>query len=90
MSEEFYALTPRTCKICGKTFIPAPEHIYKVGTTKVCSYTCMRKPAIEKERQQREQKIEQERRRKEKHREAMRAYNARRKKKREAERGADN
>lgn len=42
-------LTEDTCSICGKTFIPAPEHIYKVARksdAKVlyqCSYTCYKK-----------------------------------------------
>lgn len=38
----------RKCSICGKEFIPAPLHMYKIrnsrGTTKMqCSYTCYRK-----------------------------------------------
>jgi C4-type Zn-finger protein len=31
------------CPVCGKVFIPAPEHIYKIGKFKdklVCSYGC--------------------------------------------------
>ena len=45
----------RICPICGKNFIPAPYHSWKVGTCDihndrpewrlklVCSYSCMRK-----------------------------------------------
>lgn len=42
----------RTCPICGKKYVPAPEHMWKIGNwdgntgeriTRVCSYTCMRK-----------------------------------------------
>lgn len=41
-----------TCPICGKKFIPAVEHMWKIGgwgnisgvrVEKVCSYSCMRK-----------------------------------------------
>lgn len=41
-----------TCPICGKKFVPAPEHMWKIGNwdgisglryTRVCTYTCMRK-----------------------------------------------
>lgn len=46
------------CPICGKEFIPAPQHIYKMktngGYTKLlCSYHCMRayEEKVEKERQ---------------------------------------
>lgn len=50
----YYAkiLTEKTCPICGKLFIPAPEHAYSVGVrnrkthyTKkvlVCSWGCLR------------------------------------------------
>lgn len=31
------------CSVCGKKFVPAPEHAYKKGEKKLCSYTCMRK-----------------------------------------------
>lgn len=41
------ALRMPSCPICGKNFIPAPEHIYKIrekGTYKlVCSWGCVRK-----------------------------------------------
>ena len=30
----------RVCPVCGKTYIPAPFHIYKVAGRKVCSYSC--------------------------------------------------
>ena len=35
------------CKRCGKMFIPAPQHLYKLvrngKTYSYCSYTCWRK-----------------------------------------------
>ena len=39
-------LIDRICPICGKNFIPAPLHIYKVQekeTLVFCSYTCWNK-----------------------------------------------
>lgn len=32
------------CPICGKSFVPAPEHAWDIdyGRKLVCSYTCMR------------------------------------------------
>lgn len=38
----------RTCPICGKEFLPAAQHSWKIGNHEwrkelVCSYTCMRK-----------------------------------------------
>lgn len=40
-------ITLSECPICGKRFIPAPEHIYKIpngGSYKyVCSWGCQRK-----------------------------------------------
>jgi YHS domain-containing protein len=36
----------KECPICGKTFYPAPEHLYKLvikgKTYHYCSYTCYR------------------------------------------------
>lgn len=36
-------LTVETCPICGKEYVPAPEHVYHVPARKarVCSYKCM-------------------------------------------------
>ena len=41
-------LVLETCPICGKTFVPAPMHVYHVACkqTRVCSYHC----ALESER----------------------------------------
>lgn len=36
-------LSPRTCPICGKTFIPAPYHVYRMSgkrSARVCSWSC--------------------------------------------------
>lgn len=38
-----YYLQERSCPVCGKNFIPAPEHIYRDGTSKVCSWSCQLK-----------------------------------------------
>lgn len=35
-----YFIQELTCPVCGKTFIPAYEHIYKDGTKKVCGWNC--------------------------------------------------
>lgn len=45
--QKTYWDTLYTCPICGKQFLPAVEHAWKIGTMKkyeklVCSYTCMR------------------------------------------------
>lgn len=45
-------ITERKCPICGKNFIAAPYHQWKIGYYKrpklVCSYSCMRKWEKEK------------------------------------------
>ena len=39
------------CPVCKKEFIPAPEHIYKIGRTElVCSWSCVMKWEKERER----------------------------------------
>lgn len=42
-----YPFTLRTCPVCGKQFIPAPQHAWKIGEVEwrpelVCTYSCMR------------------------------------------------
>lgn len=37
-----YEVQERKCPICGKTFLPAPLHIYKVNNRLVCSWGCVR------------------------------------------------
>lgn len=60
MAYDFYESLKKTstCPICGKHFVPAPEHMWKIGNwcdieeirvQKVCSYTCMRKWEKEQE-----------------------------------------
>ena len=45
--DDVYGLVEKKCPICGKTFIPAPMHVYKRnncagGRMKwFCSYHCM-------------------------------------------------
>ena len=57
--DEYYQIhsLPKECPVCGKKFIPAPEHYWKIGShggmdtrdTTVCSYSCMRKWEKEQE-----------------------------------------
>lgn len=43
----------RVCPVCGKTFILAPQHAYKLAfrgyTTYYCRYNCYRKEQKERE-----------------------------------------
>lgn len=42
----YYGRHKQTCPVCGKEFLPAPEHSYYISNNKlklVCSYTCARK-----------------------------------------------
>lgn len=41
MKEAWKILVELTCPVCGKTFVPAPEHAYKVDRKTVCSYHCL-------------------------------------------------
>ena len=36
-------LVVETCPVCGKVYVPAPEHVYHMPArkTRVCSYHCM-------------------------------------------------
>lgn len=50
------------CPVCGKNFVPAGQHMYKIKTKRgrrmVCSYHCMRKAKeknTEHEKKQKEQ-----------------------------------
>ena len=43
MKDMITGFVDRTCPICGRNFIPAPEHVYKVLGKKVCTWTCMLK-----------------------------------------------
>ncbi len=48
MSDARYIIVDKTCPVCGKNFIPAPEHAYKIRVGKgrsslVCTYSCMLK-----------------------------------------------
>lgn len=39
----------RVCSRCGKLFIIAPYHVYKLGSRVFCSYGCYTKACAEKE-----------------------------------------
>lgn len=56
MSNEFIRIA--TCPVCGKKYVPAAQHIYKIGHHCVCSWGCQRKveKAKEKEAQEKKQK----------------------------------
>lgn len=36
----YNSLIELECPICGKVFVPAPEHIYNDGKKRVCSWHC--------------------------------------------------
>lgn len=41
MADKEWELPEKKCSICGKMFVPAPQHIYKKGSTEwCCTYTC--------------------------------------------------
>lgn len=37
------------CPVCGKEYVPAPQHVYKVKHRLVCSWGCLRKAEKEAE-----------------------------------------
>ena len=49
MSNEFIRIV--TCPVCGKQFVPAAQHVYRVNDNLVCSWGCQRK--VEKEQEER-------------------------------------
>lgn len=55
-SKTKYSLKIIDCPVCGRRFIPAPEHLYKIYEngvySRVCSWTCMRKHEKKKMKQQ--------------------------------------
>ena len=44
------------CPVCGKKFIPAAQHVYKVDNRFVCSWGCQRKAEKEKEEKKKKRK----------------------------------
>lgn len=54
------AIEERKCPICGKTFIPAPYHIYRRGSKWFCIWSCM----LKYDREQEEKNKEKQRRKK--------------------------
>lgn len=72
------AIVDQECPICGKNFIPAPYHQWKMINRKtkgihwvnVCSYSCMRKAEKEIEKadieKQEKKRMEREQKKKEK------------------------
>lgn len=60
MSKEPYKSRPRKCPVCGRMYIPAPYHIYKVliktNYRLVCSWSCVMKHERELERLKKEKK----------------------------------
>lgn len=46
-----FEISERICPICGKIFVPAPMHVYKIKTnTLVCTWSCLCRYEREKER----------------------------------------
>lgn len=41
--KHYDGLMDRTCPICGRNFIPAPFHVYRVNNVRVCTYSCQLK-----------------------------------------------
>ena len=43
-ANSYYGRQEKTCPVCGKTFLPAPEHSYHLENKSklVCSYSCVR------------------------------------------------
>lgn len=39
-NDNYYPFRTVACAKCGQTFIPAPMHIYRVGTKYYCKWTC--------------------------------------------------
>lgn len=65
--DEYYQThcLPQECPICGKKFIPASQHYWKISrgeydmetrTKNVCSYSCMRKWEKQQEAKRKERK----------------------------------
>lgn len=54
----------KICKVCGKEFLPAAEHMWRVGKQVVCSYSCMRKRKREIEEKKAKAKAERKAQRK--------------------------
>lgn len=55
--ESCFDLEMRVCPICGKEFIPAPQHVYRYMDKVYCSWTCFRK--VERGKQGRGKPVEQ-------------------------------
>lgn len=76
-----YFFEPITCKQCGKSFVPAPQHVYKnQNGAFVCSYHC----ANESYKQKQQKKLE----RQERERQRIQAYAERQNARRRAERAS--
>ena len=39
-NKQYVCIIELRCSVCGKTFVPAPEHVYHDGKRKVCSWNC--------------------------------------------------
>lgn len=52
LNRVYSSLVELECPVCGKIFVPAPEHIYNDGKKRVCSWHCQveaeRRKAAEK------------------------------------------
>ena len=52
MMKERVEMVEKTCPVCGKNFIPAIQHIYRVKGKLVCTWTCMLKAEGEQEKKE--------------------------------------
>ena len=58
---ELLAHKDHKCPICGKVFVPAPEHIFKVGSKWFDKWTCYNKYVTEADKNKRQGKKRGER-----------------------------
>ena len=40
MQDNYPMMFEKKCAECGKTFVSAPEHIFKIGNSWFCKWTC--------------------------------------------------
>ena len=41
-ASQAWGISVKKCVVCGKTFVPAPEHIFRRRYKFMCSYSCYR------------------------------------------------
>lgn len=46
-----------TCPVCGRSFIPAPQHVYCEDNMTFCKWTCLTKYRRDKEKERRDRAL---------------------------------